>query len=131
MTTERDSLFGQANAPASSSADVLADFNWGENVMCFECGQHVTYRKCRVISKTSGRWRCPACSVTISQMRRTFESWPTKEFSKLSQEMWHDMFAGQCQVSVCGLAAQSDLLYAAPPHMELNVLGLNIRRADL
>jgi NAD-dependent SIR2 family protein deacetylase len=55
-------------------------------VTCSECGQRVEFSRCRVLSKTAGRWRCPACNVTVSQLRRTFKTWPSESFSNLSEE---------------------------------------------
>ncbi len=58
---------------------------WSDNVYCATCKMFVSYKKCRVLSKTTGTWRCSSCSTKMVQLRRLHGSWPTAEFSMLTE----------------------------------------------
>jgi len=79
-----------AEAPDEDEAEVAHDIEaWGDKpelVYCDCCKQHVHYRRCRLISKKRGAWRCGYCSTKCSELRRIFKTWPTTEFAALAED---------------------------------------------
>jgi hypothetical protein len=73
-----------SNTPGSASA-VSGPFD-STSVMCDSCNRFFPFAKCRVISKGRNTWRCSGCGVKAAQLRRVFGSWPSEQFSLLSQE---------------------------------------------
>lgn len=72
---------------STAAASLLPHHDWGNLVHCESCGQKVEHVRCRVLSKLSGgRWRCPACNVTCTQLRRVHGEWPSSAFSRLSPD---------------------------------------------
>ena len=56
---------------AQLNTTITPQFSALERVRCDSCGQLEHFRKCRVISKKAGRWRCPGCGTTTTQLRRS------------------------------------------------------------
>jgi hypothetical protein len=101
-------LVVQAEAARKAALSLLPKFDWGNQVICDNCGEHVSMAKCRVTGKQGDhKWRCSACSVTHVQMRRVFGSWPTDEFSGFSEDTLVSCVAGSVVVCNC------------PPHVRL------------
>jgi hypothetical protein len=70
-----------------AASSLLPAHDWGNMVSCESCGQMVEHVRCRLLSKLSGgKWRCSACNVTCTQLRRTHGEWPSNAFSRLSED---------------------------------------------
>ncbi len=77
-------------ANTGASSEVAERF---DSVVCGDCKRHSHFSKCRVISKQKSMWRCASCGVKAVQLRRVFGSWPTEQFSMLSEECHTDFVA--------------------------------------
>ena len=58
----------------------------GNEVKCDCCGCYEVFSRCRVISKTQGKWRCPRCGSKTTLLRRVFGEWPTSTFSLIPED---------------------------------------------
>ena len=70
---------------AESNED-LAKLAFGQ-VICILCTVLVSYKKCRIASKTAQTWRCGKRMAKMTELRRVLGEWPTKEFTRLSEEL--------------------------------------------
>jgi len=62
------------------------EFEYDGNVHCEYCGEMTHHSRCRVLSKTSGKFQCSNCCTKCTQLRRSFGQWPTSQFSNLSKD---------------------------------------------
>jgi hypothetical protein len=69
---------------ADDGQDCDLDFNM---VMCRDCKRLTDFKKCRMISKGEAMFQCSSCGTKAVQLRRVFGSWPTAQFSMLSEEL--------------------------------------------
>ncbi len=76
---------------------LFSPHEWGNRVRCCDCGQLAEHTRCRCVGKThGGKWRCGACGVTSSQLRRVHGNWPTDAFSRLSTDCWKRKWTREC-----------------------------------
>ncbi len=75
---------GDGDGGAEDDNHVVSMFDG--NVMCDSCERYSDFKKCRIISKRAGTWRCGLCGVKSAQLRRLYGSWPTGEFTLLPKE---------------------------------------------
>jgi hypothetical protein len=75
-------------AAAASEVVALPENNplFSTDVMCSSCGRHEAFKKCRLISKKTGRWQCSGCGCKAVMLRRSFGHWPTDAFTNLSPD---------------------------------------------
>ena len=71
--------------PVESNAD-LAKLAFGQ-VICNFCKVPVSYKSCRIASKTAQTWRCNKCMSKMTELRRVLGEWPTKEFTRIPEEL--------------------------------------------
>ncbi len=74
------------NDAAAPGSSLNTSPMYDNEVQCDSCCRFTDFKKCRVISKTKGSWRCNQCGVKCTQLRRMFTTWPTDEFSLLTKE---------------------------------------------
>jgi hypothetical protein len=64
----------------------MANPHFSEDVLCDSCGRHEHFKKCRLISKKTGRWQCSGCGCKAVMLRRAFGNWPTSAFAQLTPD---------------------------------------------
>jgi hypothetical protein len=73
-------------AMLAESNEDLAKLAFGQ-VFCVLCKCLVSYKSCRIANKTAQTWRCGKCMSKMTELRRVLGEWPTKEFTRLPEEL--------------------------------------------
>ena len=71
--------------PVESNAD-LAKLAFGQ-VICNFCKVPVSYKSCRIASKTAQIWRCNRRMSKMTELRRVLGEWPAKEFTRIPEKL--------------------------------------------
>ncbi len=69
--------------PVDSNAN-LAKLAFGQ-VICNLCKVPVSYKSCRIASKSAQTWRCNKCMCKMTELRGVLGEWPTKEFTRIPE----------------------------------------------
>ena len=82
-----------ADSNSANAMHLFSQAGFSTEVACDSCGNFVNFMACRIVAKSSGRWRCNKCGVTQTQLRRHYGHWPSGGFSLLSPEVQREFYS--------------------------------------